>query len=133
MCYYSTSCHKEFGDGSEHSQENDSVTVLKGDFQPRNNQRKIGAFQRNKYLSKFFRRHLIRSCGISKEIISALVQLVFCLSLCSSVKLFSIQLSGIFLALNESFHFNSSSSLNDSKILKKNPYGYIVHFLFLLH
>lgn len=25
MCYYSTSCHKEFGDGSEHSQENDSV------------------------------------------------------------------------------------------------------------
>lgn len=42
--YYATSCHKESDDGFDYSQDNYSMAVLKGDFQPWSNQRKRVAF-----------------------------------------------------------------------------------------
>lgn len=43
MCYYSTSCHKEFGDGSEHSQENE-CDYFKGGFSTKKQPKKNRSF-----------------------------------------------------------------------------------------
>lgn len=45
MFYFSTSCHKESDDCSECSQDDYTMTVLKGHFQPQNNKLKVYNFR----------------------------------------------------------------------------------------
>lgn len=121
--YYATSCHKELDDGFDYSQDNYSMAVLKGDFQPWSNQRKRVAFYGNAYLSRLFCGRPARSCSICKDIISSTLHLVFGLfhkTLRSSVKQFSIKLTRIFLAASKTFILKSSNSvLNDIKNISK--------------